>query len=234
MHVRSAVLLLAVPILCGCAAETRLGEGSTAVTVAQSLPPPDTPTAAVDLAPYRIGPGDEIAVSVFGATELDKTAVVDAAGGFSLPLAGTLTAAGKTPEEFASEIEAKLRGAYLRNPRVSVNVNKSGTGQTITVDGEVQQPGIYPVASRMTLQQAIATAHGATDTANIRNVIVFRTVSGQKMAAMFDLKDIRSGRTPDPQIFGNDIVIVGESSIQKFLRNYSLAFTSLGRFIPIL
>lgn len=234
MIVRCGVLLATAATLCCCAAETRLGVGSTAVTVAQALPPPDNPSAAIELAPYRIAPGDEIAVTVFGATDLDKTAVVDAAGGFALPIAGTLTAAGKTPEEFAEAIEAKLRGPYLKNPKVAVNVNKAGIGQTITVDGEVTQPGLYPITSRMTLQQAVATARGATDTANIRNVIVFRTVGGQKMAAMFDLKEIRSGRVPDPQIFGNDIVIVGESSIQKFLRNYSLAFTSLGRFIPVL
>jgi polysaccharide export outer membrane protein len=234
MRLSHGLLLLAGASLCACVSETRLGGNSTAVTVAQALPPPDSSSPAVELAPYRIGPGDEISISVFGAQELDKTAVVDAAGGFSLPLAGTVTAGGKTPEELSEAIEAKLRGAYLKNPRVAVNVTKPGNGQTVTVDGEVQQPGLYPVASRMTLQQAIATAHGATDTANIRNVIVFRTVGGQKMAAMFDLKDIRSGRSPDPQIFGNDIVVVGESAVQKFLRNYSLAFTSIGRFIPIL
>jgi len=234
MLVRCGLLLLGAASLSCCAAETKLGGDSTAVRVARSLPPPDSATPAVELAPYRIAPGDEISISVFRAQELDQTATVDAAGGFSLPLAGTVMAGGKTPEELSEAIEAKLRGGYLKNPHVAVNVTKAGNGQTVTVDGEVQQPGLYPVSSRMTLQQAIATAHGATDMANIRNVIVFRTVDGQKMAAMFDLKDIRSGRSPDPQIFGNDIVVVGESAVQKFLRNYSLAFTSIGRFIPVL
>jgi polysaccharide biosynthesis/export protein len=234
MLVRCSFPLIAALSLCGCLAETKLDQSSSAVRIAEGLPPPDSPVPTVDLAPYRIGPGDELAVSVFGAQELDKTATVDAAGGFSLPLAGTFAAAGKTPEQLAEDIQAKLKGAYLKNPRVAVNVTKAANGQTVTVDGEVQQPGIYPVLSRMTLQQVIAIAHGASDTANIRNVIVFRTVGGQKMAAMFDLKDIRSGRSADPQVFGNDIVVVGESAVQKFLRNYSLAVTSLGRFIPIL
>lgn len=232
MQMRYWLLPIAAGSLCCCTAETKLDQSSTAVRVSQGLPPPDSRVAPVEVAPYRIGPGDEIAISVFGAPELDKTATVDAAGGFSLPLAGTLAAAGKTPEELSEAIQAKLRGPYLKNPRVVVNVTKAGSGQTITVDGEVQQPGIYPVASRMTLQQAIATAHGASDTANIRNVIVFRTVNGQKMAAMFDLKDIRSGRSADPQIYGNDIVVVGESAVQKFLKNSPWAFT-LGRFIPM-
>lgn len=175
-------------------------------------------------------PGDEIAVTVFGAPELDRAGAVDAAGNFSLPLTGAITAAGKTPAEFAALVEDKLRGPYLKNPRVAVNVKQTGPKQTVTIDGEVQQPGVYPVLGRMTLQQAIATARGATDLANIRNVIVFRTVEGQKMAAMFDLKDIRSGRMADPQIYGNDIVVVGDDAVQKFLRNASIPI--LGRFLP--
>ncbi|MBA3668750.1 MAG: polysaccharide export protein [Sphingomonas sp.] len=173
-------------------------------------------------------------MSVFGVPEIDRTAIVDAAGSFSMPLAGPLNAAGKTPDAFAREIEEKLRGGYLKNPRVAVNIKQATNQQMVTVDGEVTQPGLYPVAGKMTLQQAVATAKGSTDTANIRNVIVFRTADGKKMAAMFDLKAIRSGRTPDPQIYGNDIVVVGENTIQKFLKNAPwLALSSLGRFIPV-
>jgi polysaccharide export outer membrane protein len=159
---------------------------------------------------------------------------VDGAGNLAIPLVGTVSAAGKTPQEFAGQIEASLRGPYLKNPKVAVNVKQSGAQQTVTIDGEVKQPGIYPVVGRMTLQQAIATARGASEAANLRNVIVFRTVSGQKMAAMFDVKDIRSGRYPDPPIYGNDIVIVGESAVQKFLRDASMSFPMLGRFIPVI
>lgn len=183
------------------------------------------------MAPYRLGPGDEIVLSVFGTPELDRTGIVDAAGNFAIPLAGTVAAAGRTPEEFADAVEEKLRGPYLKNPKVSVNVKQS-TAQTVTIDGEVRQPGIYPVVGNMTLQQAIATARGASEAANVRNVIVFRTVNKQKMAAMFDLKDIRSGRYADPQIYGNDIVIVGESAVHKFMRDTAMSFPLLGRFIP--
>jgi polysaccharide export outer membrane protein len=172
-------------------------------------------------------------VSIFGAPELGSTGLVDGAGNFSMPLAGTLHVAGLTPEEISAAVETKLRGAYVKNPHVALNVKQTGNQQAVTVDGEVQQPGIYPVTGQMTLQQAIATAHGASDTANIRNVVVFRTVNNQKMAALFDLKLIRSGRAPDPAIYGNDIVVVGQSAIQKFLRNTTMAFPLVGRFIPL-
>lgn len=230
---RRPSLTLLLLLLSGCGGGTRLSQDSTAVKVASALPPPDSTVVPLEVAPYRIAPGDEIAVSIFGAPELDRAGIVDAAGNFSLPLAGAVPAAGRTPDELAREVEGKLRGPYLKNPRVAVNVKQATNQQSVTIDGEVAQPGIYPVNRRMTLQQAIATARGATETANVKNVIVFRTVSGQKMAAMFDLQAIRSGRSPDPEIFGNDIVVVGESAIQKFLRNFATGFPILGRFIPV-
>jgi polysaccharide export outer membrane protein len=149
-----------------------------------------------------------------------------------MPLAGSVRVAGFTPEEVAGLVEDKLRGPYLKKPKVSVNIKKSTNQQVVTIDGAVQQPGNYPIVGRMTLQKAIATARGASDTANIHNVVVFRTVSNQKMAALFDLKDIRSGRFPDPLIYGNDVVVVGESAIEKMFRNVRLAFPMFNRFIP--
>ncbi|MEO5973245.1 MAG: polysaccharide biosynthesis/export family protein [Sphingomicrobium sp.] len=223
----------AAALLCGCGSTTQLDRNSTAVRVADSLPAPDSPEIAVDVANYRIGPTDQIAVSVFGAQELDREGTVDAAGNFSLPLAGTIAAAGKTPQQLATDIEDKLRGRYLKDPKVAVNI-KEAKAQMVTVDGEVKQPGIYPVVGRMSLQQAVATAKGASEAANIGNVIVFRTVSGQKMAAMFNLKDIRSGRYEDPQIYGNDIVVVGDSATRRFLRDASMAMPLLARFVPVL
>lgn len=232
--VRFSLLIVAAGVLCGCASSSGLDESSTAVTVSQSLPPPDTTVAEVDVAPYLIAPGDEIAVSVFGASELDKAGTVDAGGNFAMPLAGSVRVAGQTPEQAAVLVENKLRGPYMKKPKVAVNIRKATNQQVMTVDGAVRQPGNYPIVGRMTLQKAIATARGAAETANIKNVVVFRTVSNQKMAALYNLKDIRSGRYEDPQIFGNDVVIVGESAIEKIFDNVRLAFPMFGRFIPYL
>jgi polysaccharide export outer membrane protein len=232
MLVRLGLCIGAFVSLCGCASGSELDRSSSAVHVATALPPPDSTVVPVAIAPYHVVPGDELTVSIFGAPELGSTGLVDGAGNFSMPLAGTFHVAGMTPEQVSASIEDKLRGPYLKNPHVALNVKQSGNQQSVTVDGEVQQPGIYPVLGRMTLQQAIATAHGASDTANIRNVVVFRTVNNQKMAALFDLKSIRAGRAPDPEVYGNDIVVVGQSAIQKFLRSTTMAFPILGRFIP--
>ena len=234
MFLKSSLCAGAVALLGGCAGPAQLSSSSNAVHVATALPPPDSTVIPVAIAPYHVVPGDELTVSIFGAPELGSTGLVDGAGNFSMPLAGTFHVAGQTPEAISASIEDKLRGAYLKNPHVALNVKQSGNQQAVTVDGEVQQPGIYPVTGKMTLQQAIATAHGASDTANIKNVVVFRTVNNQKMAAMFDLKAIRSGKSPDPEVYGNDIVVVGQNAIQKFLHSTALAFPMLGRFIPLI
>lgn len=221
-------MLLALP---ACGGSPTLGSSSSAVRVSQALPAPDVTTSAVDFSNYRIGPRDELIVEVFGAPELKREGEVDAGGNLSLPLVGTVVAGGKTPNEVAAAIAAQLRGRYVRNPQVTVNIKKA-VGQTVTVDGAVRDPGVYPIVGRMTLQQAIASAKGAGDIANLDNVVVFRRVNNQQLAALFSLKQIRAGRLTDPQIYGNDIVVVGENATRRFLKD--LGSAPLGSFIPFL
>lgn len=233
---RNLVLLLLIMLgaaVGGCASNPTLGQGSSAVRVTTSLPPPDPAAMAVDLSNYRIGPLDVIRVEVFGAPELTREAEVDAAGNFSVPLAGAIQAAGRTPAELSSAIGQQLQGRYLKNPQISVNIVKA-KAKTFTVDGAVKAPGNYPIVGKMTLQQAIATAQGADQVANLNNVVVFRTVNNQKTAALFSVKDIRAGRLEDPQIYGNDIVIVGESAARRFFRDFGNMFPILGTFVPVL
>ena len=210
-----------------------LDENSSAVRVSSALPPPDQTGMAVDLANYQIGPLDVIRVEVFGAPELTREAEVDGAGNFSLPLAGPVIAAGRTPAELSAIIAEQLRARYLKNPQVSVNIIKAQS-KMFTVDGAVRQPGNYPLAGKITLQQAIATARGADEAANLNNVVIFRTVSNQKAAALYSLKDIRAGRLEDPQIYGNDIIVVGESAARRFQRDFGSMFPMLGQFVPVL
>lgn len=229
---RASTIAVLASLAAGCAGGSALDERSTAVTVSKSLPAPDATTNATDFANYRIGPSDQLSIEVFGAPELKRESEVDASGNLSLPLVGTVVAGGKTPREVSDQIAAQLRGRYIRDPQVTVNILKANP-QTFTVDGAVRQPGIYPVNGRMTLQQAVASAKGADDIANLNNVVVFRTVNNQRMAALFSLKEIRAGRISDPQIYGNDVVVVGENATRRFFRDLSI-FPRLGSFVPFL
>ena len=83
----------------------------------------------------------------------------------------------------------------------------------------MREPGLYPVIGRMTLIRAVATAKGTDEFAKLDDVVVFRTVNGQQYAALYNLKSIRRGGYPDPEVFANDVVVVGDSAARRFFKN---------------
>jgi len=219
--------------LAGCSGGwAPVDSSSTAVSVVHALPAPDVTTDEQDFANYRIGPLDELMVDVFGAPDLKRDGEVDGAGNILLPLVGNMAVGGKTPQEASQVIASALRGKYLKDPQVTITIVKANP-RTVTVDGAVSQPGVYPVTGRMTLQEAIASARGAANIANLDNVVIFRTVNNHRMAALFSLRQIRSGHLSDPQIYGNDVIVVGEDAMRRFLRDFSI-FPRLGSFVPFI
>lgn len=182
------------------------------------LPPPDGRGVESSARPYRIGPFDKLAVNVFNVPDLSQTVQADASGRISLPLVGVVEAAGNTPEELATEIAGRLRGRYIRDPQVTVNLEET-VSQVVTIDGQVTQPGLYPVIGRMTLMRAVATARGTTEFARLSDVVVFRTVGDQRMAALYNLGAIRRGTYPDPEIYADDVVVVGDSPARRLFRD---------------
>ena len=182
-----------------------------------NLPPPDRTDMAAR--PYYVGPFDKLTIDVFGIEALsNKEFQVDAGGRMAFPLIGSVEVAGKTPSEVSTVIAERLRGQFIRNPQVTVNL-KETVSQVITIEGEVKQPGLYPVVGRMTLLRAVATAKGTTEFTSLRDVVVFRTSGGQKYAALYDLRAIRNGVYSDPEVFANDVVMVGESRGRRLFRD---------------
>jgi polysaccharide export outer membrane protein len=227
--------LLAALLACSigaCSNGPRLGEGPEPLTVTKlsDLPPPMGADLVVASSPYRIGPFDKLQVTVFGVPELSGKFQVDAAARLSLPLAGTIDAAGLTPAELGQAIDARLRGNFVKNPQVSVNLEET-TSQVYTVDGQVGQPGSYPALGNITLMRAVANAKGAGEFARLDDVVVFRSVGGRPMAALYNLGAIRRGTYPDPKIYANDIVMVGDSKskrlFQQFVQMFPLLTTPL-------
>jgi polysaccharide export outer membrane protein len=190
-----------------------------AATGLQQLPPPTRADLVGTARPYLIGPFDKLEIDVFGIEDLQREVQADASGRISFPLVGSVDASGKTPEELAQAIAAGLRDRYVRDPQVTVNL-KETVSQVVTVDGEVKQPGLYPVVGHMTLSGAVATAKGTTEFAKLQNVYVIRTVNGEKMVGAYNLAAIRAGRYADPEVFANDMVIVGESRARRLFQNF--------------
>ena len=201
--------------------------GATFAGAAQKTPPP-TPFKDVASAPapqpntipddYAIGPQDTLAITVFQVDDLSKTVRVDTNGSILLPLIGEITAIGKTPKQLSTEIATELGKTYLKDPQVTVTIKES-TNRRVTIDGAVRQPGIYPISGNTTLSQAIALAQGPSDIANLKEVAIFRNIDNQRMAATFDLSSIRSGKTADPPVVADDVIVVEISGGRRFLRN---------------
>jgi polysaccharide biosynthesis/export protein len=126
--------------------------------------------------PYRVDSGDRLRVTVFDQKDLTNTYSVDQAGYVAFPLIGTVPARGRTIQELESQIAAQLQKGFLRNPDVSIEVDRY---RSIFVMGEVGQPGQYTYVPGMTVQNAIALAGGYTPRALQANADVTRKINGE-------------------------------------------------------
>ena len=184
---------------------------------------------------YRIGALDVLDISVLGVADLTKTVQVTSSGTITLPLVRTVTAVGRTQTELEQELTKRLSKTYLQNPQVTVGI-KEFNSQRITVDGAVAKPGIFPKQGDMSLLQAIAQAQGLTTVADPTGILVFRQVNGKRLAARFDIRQVRSGKQPDPMLLAGDVVMVDESAAKTTLRDIASAMPLTGLFsiVPLL
>lgn len=207
-------------VLSGCSS----GSG---VPMGGELPPAQlggitTPVASQD---YRLGPLDTITIRVFREPELSFDSLpVSLSGKISYPLLGDLQVAGMSTSDLAQRLTTMLNARYLRGASVSVSLDRAANF-TVTVDGEVKHPGVYQIpGARLTLLQAVALGEGVTEDAKLNEILIIREIDGRRYVARFDLRDIRAGQAPDPQIQQSDIVVVGFSQASALLR---LAVTAL-------
>lgn len=205
----------------GCATREPLvsTEQLTVIGTSATLPAPVRQDLTASDRPALIGPLDTIQVDVFNVPDLSREMQVDASGRIAMPLVGTVDARGKTAQEVAATVESALRGRYVRNPEVTVNI-KSSVSQVVTIDGQVVEPGLYPVTNQMTLLRAIASAKGMNEFARTEEVVILRTVEGRKMAGLYDVEAIRRGAYDDPPIYANDVIVVGDSPQRRLFRDF--------------
>jgi polysaccharide export outer membrane protein len=208
-------------LLAGCASGPKIQSTSrlTLVQGEKTLPAPDRKDLGAPDRISLIGPLDTIDVKIFGVPDLSGQMQVDGSGRIAMPLIGTLDAGGKTAGELARDIAQELDGRYVRDPDVTVNI-LSSVSQVVTVDGEVDEPGLYPVTNQMTLLRAIASAKGLSEFADQQDVVILRTVDGQKMAGLYSVAAIRRGLYDDPAVFANDVIVVGDSPQRRLFRDF--------------
>jgi len=202
------------------------------VTTTDQLRPPDTISASgtyEGVADYRLGAADVVDIEVYGLPELTRSLRVNSRGMISLPLLGPIRAAGRTVAEIEDEITTLLADDYLQDPQVTVFVSDF-TSQKVTIEGAVKTPGIYPLSGQTSLLQAIVAAGGVTELANPEGVIIFRVIDGQRMAAAFDLNQIRGGNAEDPRIYGDDLIVIDQSGTKSAWGAFLKAVPILGIF----
>lgn len=219
MRLVKFLVCAAVSITVGCSETKFIGRPDLTVVDASALPPPATQDLISEERAYLIGPMDRVAVDVFGVPELTRSVQVDASGRIAMPLIGVLEASGKTPAELATLIQDRLRGRFVKDPQVTINLTDT-LSQVVTVDGAVTMPGVYPVSGRMTLMRAIARAQGVTEFARDDFVVIFRSVEGRDMAALYNLRAIRLGQYSDPDVYANDVILVGDSHSRRIFKDF--------------
>jgi polysaccharide biosynthesis/export protein len=124
--------------------------------------------AAPTMPEYRLGPQDQLRVTVFNEPGLTGQFVVGANGTVAYPLVGDVRAAGLTITEFTETLRTAL-SEYVRAPNVSVEM---ANYRPFFILGEVQRPGTYPYSVNLTVMNAVATAGGFTYRANRSRVFI--------------------------------------------------------------
>jgi polysaccharide export outer membrane protein len=117
----------------------------------------------------RLQAGEKIQVTVSGEATLSGDYQIDPNGYLSLPLAGTVKAAGLTEAELEQELSKKFRSEYLRNPKVTVSVQEF---RPFYILGEIEKPGAYSYTSGLNVLSAVAIAGGATSRASKSTVLI--------------------------------------------------------------
>ena len=227
LRIVAAVLLLG---LAGCVTPS---SGLRDVGTGGSLPAPDTTNAYgayEGTSEYRLGANDEIEISVFGVQDLSKKVRINSNGQISLPLVGAVPAGGKTVPELERELTRLYASSYLQDPQVTVYVTEFAS-QRITLEGAVKQPGIYPLTGKTTLLQSIAIAKGLDPLADLRAVVLFRQIDGKKMAAVYDMRELRAGNVEDPLLYGDDVIVVEQSGSKTALRRFVESVPAIGLFL---
>ncbi len=219
-------LLAMAMALPGCAGQ-RLSTAPAGEAAYRLIPPRD-PQAVPQS--YVIESGDLLSLQVFQEADLSNSNLqVDDSGNIQMPLIGEVPAAGKTAAALAADVAERLGRRFIVNPQVVISVVKSGT-QFVTVEGEVTAPGVYEISRDYTLLSAMARAQSPKKTARLDQIVVFRNVGGQALAARFDLKDIRAGIAPDPRIIGGDVIVVGYSASARAWQDLLQALPVAGLF----
>jgi polysaccharide export outer membrane protein len=159
---------------------------------------PASATVAIVDDNYRLGAGDKMKITVYDEPDLTGEFLVDGSGEVQFPLIGQIRAAGLTVHEFVGSLTSTLAAKYLRDPKVSIEIENY---RPFYIIGEVNKPGEYPFESELNVLDAVALAGGYTYRADHSDVYIRRYGSSDEK---------EEGFTADTKIYPGDVVRIPE------------------------
>lgn len=222
ISLKNAGMLLALALVLPACSTTRTYGEAAQVEVTDLETLPRSQSAGV----YRIGQQEILDITVVGSELLSSKFITDEAGRIDFPLVGSVNLMGQSPSGASRIIAESLRGQYVLNPQVIV-IPEDLAESTFSVGGQVEKPGDYPIDENMTLLRAVAVAGGQGEYAKLDEVLVFREVAGQRYIGVYNLEAIQQGNYPDPQLFAEDLVMIGDSPSKRRLE-------AALQFVPVL
>src|SRR4051812_32898788 len=163
---------------------------------------------------YRINPGDDLEILVWGDERLQRDVRVLPDGTFGFPLVGQVMAAGQLPSDIQRVITQGLRPQYKDVvPQVTVLV-KNPNGYQFSVVGKVKSPGTFTPGRYVNALEAISIAGGPTEFAQLGNVSILRNTGAHMQTIPVKLNRALSGDASRvtqwdlPPIVGGDTIIV--------------------------
>jgi polysaccharide export outer membrane protein len=185
--------------------ESKIATAGATTTSAPSQSAPDA-TGLV------VGKGDLINVAVEGAPDFSKDVRVNPRGEISLPMVGAIKVAGLTVEQAQDAVARRLQaGGYFNNPQVTIFEKEYAT-QGISVLGEVQKPGIYPLFGPHSVLDAISAAGGTTAKAGNTILLTRHDQPNQVQSIPLDFKKEQMGES-NVAVNPGDTVVVSKAGI---------------------
>jgi polysaccharide export outer membrane protein len=171
--------------------------GTPGILLAQSVDPD-----------YKLHAGDQLEVSVWKETDLQRTILIRPDGKFSFPLTGEVQAAGNTPDQIRASIEERLK-PYIPEPVVTVTVT-GVNGHSIYVIGQVNKPGVFVMNPRLNVLQALSMAGGTTPFAKLDNILVIRGSGTAQKSIQFQYNQVSDGKNlvQNVPLEAGDVVLV--------------------------
>ncbi|MBF2056030.1 MAG: polysaccharide biosynthesis/export family protein [Cyanobacterium sp. T60_A2020_053] len=208
---------------------TQVNNDTTFNVVPQGYqPPPFNEQESLELNEYRLDFGDVIAVNVLRFPEFNFSAALDAKGNVIAPLLGRISLKGLTIEEVENKIRLELGNRFLKEPPQVVAALTGQRPVNLTVVGEVGRPGYYTIGQGTPLNIVLAQAGGTTQQADIRSIIIKRTLhDGTIVEEKVNLYQplIEGKRQPQVRLQAGDTIVVSRLQVGED-QDYDRLFVS--------